>query len=401
MKSVAFIKLTALVSLLIIGLVIGCTDPPTKPDIDEEIDPPNIIVSVFPDIGTNLTEFQPSLLIVTESDSVIIGDGYQVRCDYDGDGVPDTDWLNDIPSTPTFQQYGPHELVLEIRDSLEIIDTSTCTIYVQELIQITPTNTSGFGQYNVDWARDGSNRMAYDSHGGDNWAYQSIFSVQYREGDIQRVSFHPDSTNYHFDQYPEWSPNGSTISCQSSLGLSLIDVESGERTVIDSHGHNFHSAWSPDGDRIAYSQGGATVIQTLETGRIDTLIDAEVGIGWSPDGAEIATTEIINPSYTRFRIHDATDYAIIESFLITARGFKVDYSPDGRWISVDFGIIGVDALLIDTESSKLLTLSADGLTDPHSLSWNHDGTMLGFSARPDRVDQVWDSIWAIEFPVAF
>jgi hypothetical protein len=79
MKSVAFIKLTALVSLLIIGLVIGCTDPPTKPDIDEEIDPPNIIVSVFPDIGTNLTEFQPSLLIVTESDSVIIGDGYQVR----------------------------------------------------------------------------------------------------------------------------------------------------------------------------------------------------------------------------------------------------------------------------------------------------------------------------------
>jgi len=396
MNSISLQKTFLLIVTIVLGLVMCCTDSPTKPD--DKVEPPSIIVTVFPDIGTKHTVFQPDLLIVTDSDSVSIGEVYQVRCDYDGDGVPDTDWLDTIPTTPTFEQYGSHELILEIRDTLEIIDTSICTIHVQELIQITPTNTSGFGQYNVDWAGDGSNRLAYDSHGGDNWAYQSVFSLQYPGGEPQRVSFHPDSTTFHFDQYPEWSPDGSTISCQSSLGLSLIDVETGERTVIDPHGHYFHSAWSPDGSRIAYSQGGATVIQTLETGRIDTLIDAEVGIGWSPDGAEIATTEIVNPSYTRFRIHDSTDYSVIKSFLITTRGFKVDYSPDGRWISADFGMSSVVALLIDTESFKFLTISTDGLNNPHSLSWNHDGSMLAFSASPDGVDQVWDSIWAIEFP---
>jgi len=397
MKSVAFIKLTALVSLLIIGLVIGCTDPPTKPDIDDEIDPPNIIVSVFPDIGTNLTEFQPSLRIVTDSDSVIIGDGYQVRCDYDNDGIPDTDWLDTIPPTSTFDQYGPHELVFEVRDTIEVIDTSSCVIHVQELIQITPINSGGFSQSNLDWAKDGSNRLAFDWHAGDNWAYQSIFTVQYPGGAPERVSFHPDSTTYHFDQYPEWSPDGSKIACHSSLGLCMIDLASSEREIIDSLGWTITLDWSPDGNKLVYVRDGALVVNNLIDGTIDTIFDATpYSVGWSPDGETFATLQYLTAPDGIFRIHDAHSFEVRKEILVHTRGYKIEYSPNGKWISTSFH--SNTATLYNSESMKTMSIKVDGLKGSHSFTWNHDGSMIGFSAWPEGVDGTHASIWAIEFP---
>jgi|GEM_PF-890129 len=380
--------------MCMLTLVMCCTDPLTKPD--DEVEPPVIIVSVFPDIGTNLTTFQPDLLIVSDSDSVVIGQGYQVRVDYDDDGVPDTDWLDVIPATPTFDFSGPHELVFEIRDSLDIIDTSICTIYVQDLIQVTPTNTSGYGHVNIDWSKDGTNRIAYDTHGGDPWAYQSIFVVGFPDGVPYRVSFHPDSSTYHFDQFPAWSPDGNRITCQSGLGLSIIDVATGEREVVDSRGYYLNSSWSPDGSEIAYLRSSVTVIQNLSTGLIDTLSEDHMAVCWSPDGQTLAAVELQDWVNGKLRFVNAENYSTINEIIIPIHGYKVEYSPEGDWISVGFNSANGTTCIVNANTGAICTIRVDGLANAHNPTWSSDGRMLAFSAKEADKDGVRESIWAIE-----
>lgn len=394
MNSISLQKTFLLIFTIVLGLVMCCTDSPTKPD--DKVEPPSIIVSVFPDIGTIYTEFQPDLNIVADSQPVSLGEGYQVRCDYDNDGVPDTDWLDTVPATSTFDQYGSHNLVFEVRDTIEIIDTVSCTVHVRELIQITPTNTSGYGQVNVDWSKDGTNRLAYDSHGGDPWAYQSIFVVQFPGGEPTRVSFHPDSSTYHFDQFPAWSPDGNRIACQSGQGLSIINLPTGERDVVDSRGYYFNSSWSPDGNKLGYLRSSVTVILDLSTGQIDTLSEDHLAVCWSPDGQTLVNVELKNWGNGSLRFLDAENLNLLDEINIPIHGYKLEYSPNGAWISTGLNQSNGTSCIVNTETHKVYTLSLDGLENAHNTTWSSDGTLLAFSAKVPNLADTKESIWAID-----
>ncbi|MBT4713235.1 MAG: hypothetical protein HOB84_00500, partial [Candidatus Marinimicrobia bacterium] len=159
--------LNAAIQIILVLVLISCPKSPTDPEDILEVDPREIVVTVFPDIGTNATHFKPNVYIVADSETIQIGESYQIRCDYDGDGVADTEWLDTIPRTPLYSTHGKHRLSIEIQHITGSVDSAYCEIYVQNLIEVTPPNISGEYENNIDWSRDGTNRIAYDAYGGE------------------------------------------------------------------------------------------------------------------------------------------------------------------------------------------------------------------------------------------
>jgi len=375
-------------------LLFFCEETP----VDEVKDPTwTINASVFPNIGTDQTTFQPTLLALLNGDTAQIGSDYQVRVDYDNDGTADTEWLDTIPKTQTFTQTGKHVLNLELRDTTGYIFTTLCSIYVQQLVQITPTNTSGNMQGNIDWSRDGSNRIAFDMYGADSGGNQNIYYVQYPDGEPVKVSSNPTPGDYFFDQFPEWSPTGDQIACYSSYGLDVINVESGLRTTLDARGSYIMLAWSPDGRWLAYWDGVSTLLYDFENGTAEELFNKPYQLTWSPDGSKIAIVTGSVPA-PELQIIDFNSKTLIHRYSVPAFGSKLEWSSDGRWISM--GFVEDTGYLFNTETETVHTFRVDGLIHVWYPGWSEDASLLAFEAQKNE-SGVWTSIWAIEFPDDF
>ena len=383
-------------SILVMLLFLSCDDSSTNPQQSGR----EIILTVSPDIGTNQTTFQPLVLIVNGDDTSSINPDYLVQYDYNDDGIAETGWIDSIPHTDTFNQHGRHTLKVIVKDSLGQMDSTSCYIYVQPLVQITPTNTSGSGQENIDWSRDGSNRIAFDTYGGEAGANQSIFIVDYPNGLPEKISFNPDSGNYFFDQFPEWSPLGDRIACASSNGLDIIDVQTHQRTTLDPGGDYAMRSWSPDGRWLCYwayrNHESKTMIHDFSADTTGVLFDEELFMTWSPDGSQIARRAYRGHT-TLLQIIGFPSKAIVAEYEIMIQDWSIDWSPDGRWISVGFNQSSEIAQVLHVESGKIYTIAIDNLIRAWYPSWSEDGTLLAFEAR-ENISGVWSSIWAIEWP---
>ncbi|MBT5465962.1 MAG: hypothetical protein HOK42_05975 [Candidatus Marinimicrobia bacterium] len=395
--------LNAAIQIILVLVLISCPKSPTDPEDIVEVDPREIVVTVFPDIGTNATHFKPNVYIVADSDTIQIGENYQIRCDYDGDGVADTEWLDTIPRTPLYSTHGKHRLSIEIQHSTGSVDNAYCEIYVQNLIEVTPPNISGEYENNIDWSRDGTNRIAYDAYGGELGANQSIFVMDYPSGTPIKISSSPNPGEYFFDQFPEWSPDGDKIVCSSSNGLDLITVGNGHRTTLIAEAGSTMKSWSPDGRWLIYWGGsggrGATYVYDFDTDSSLPLFENMGYAAWSPDGTQIAISEMVGPDQAGsfFKIIDFASGDTLAAIQISNPGDKLDWSPDGKWISMGFDNKKVLSLF-HIETGKILTFQPDPLTWCWWPSWSEDGTILAFEGQ-EAGGGVHLSIWAIEFPV--
>jgi len=102
--------------VLMFATILNCEE--SKYDPITEGPSIEIVAKVFPDIGTNVTRFQPDVYVVSDSDTVFVGENLLIRCDYNGDGQPDTDWLDTIPRTDVFDSHGKHTFNFEVKDTL-------------------------------------------------------------------------------------------------------------------------------------------------------------------------------------------------------------------------------------------------------------------------------------------
>ena len=356
------------------------------------------ILTISPDIGTSQTIFKPHIQIQDSSGAPSIESGYLYRVNYTADSNAVSVWLDSIPHSTLSFEPGEHTLVVVIQDTLGFLDTTSCKFYVQPLLQITPTNTSGHSQGNIDWSNDGSNRIAFDAYGGEAGANQSIFIVQYPDGEPVKVSFNPDSGNYFFDQFPEWSPQGDKIACASSNGLDIIDLSTHERTNLDPDGQYEMRSWSPDGRWLVYWDGpGRTVIHDFNMDTTGVLFDEQYFITWSPDGSKIARCNHVRNRREYLQIIDLNSREVVDEFEIPTHGWKIEWSPVRNLISLGFSTGGQSGFILNLESGVVFSFKPDGLLQSWYPSWSEDGSLLAFESKIN-APGVWTSIWAIEFP---
>jgi Tol biopolymer transport system component len=391
----SYFAMLSFFSILFVFTLLGCEDNGNNPTRDW-----NISISVLPDIGTTTTEFKPDVTVIGEMDSILEKTGFQFRCDYDNDGLFETDWLDTIPATPAYSQTGKHTINILARDLNGYLDTAACDIYVQELIQITPTNTSGHVQGNIDWSKDGTNRIAFDMTGNDPGSFRSIFIFKYPNGEFTQVSFNPDTTGYYGDQFPEWSPDGNKIAFYGEDGLDLVDLNTGARTNIRQDGNHIMLSWSPNGRWLFYWNNDAeTIIYDFTTDSTEVFFDEEYFVGWSPDGNKIATCKMGAWDNSIVKIIDFSSRNVLQEFAVPTHGYKLDWSPDGRWISLGFDYRYNAGFILDIETGRVYSWTPGNLIAVWYPSWSEDGSLLAFEALEEIEGMnTWTSIWAITFP---
>ena len=351
-----------------------------------------IVGEIFPDIGTNRTVFKPTINIFY-GDSLQSHYGFQFRLDIKNDNVFDTEWLDTLPSIPAFTNYWKYPVKILVRDNEDHLDSLVQAVYVQELIQITQPHPKYF-QGNPDYSRDGSDRIAFDMRTDNFGEGQVIWSVKFPGGDPVQISHYPDTNQYFYDQFPEWSPDGKKIACYSSNGVNIIDLDTGARTLVDSVGDNTVLAWSPDGNTLFYHKG-MTYIYNFTNDTSRKYSDERLAVAWSPSGDRIAQFDYSTTDSVELKILNFPSGELVEKYIVPSRFDKMGWSPNGRFISLGFRS-KKEHHTLDLETGNLISMVPGGLSSVWYPSWSENGSRLVFEGRSDAVRN--PVIWAIRFP---
>lgn len=132
----------------------------------------------------------------------------------------------------------------------------------------------------------------------------------------------------------------------------------------------WYDAWSPDGQRLLYANGGALYVYDARSERSRMLVGAEAGAGsWSPDGQLILYESIGRPGGV------PSDYYVIgkdgsgERRLDTISGNFTEWNewtPDGRSIAFfvrsPYGLTESSIAVVDVASGNLATLATFPVT---------------------------------------
>lgn len=191
-----------------------------------------------------------------------------------------------------------------------------------------------------------------------------------------------------------WSPDGRRIATTNGLHTAQIwNAATGEE--VARHDQPIVAggiSWSPDGRRVVSATGGNTAqLQVWDAATGRTLLSytdaASDSVAWSPRDNRIATTTIDNGIV----IVDATTGKDLLRFGANAYGNSLVWSPDARMLAAPSrGGVG----LWDAASGRHIGTIATDLTYLGAIAWSPDGTHLA-TANQDgtaRVYRVHDGV---------
>jgi serine/threonine protein kinase len=184
------------------------------------------------------------------------------------------------------------------------------------------------------------------------------------------------------------SPDGKRLAVKRNQNLWVVELEKGTALRITSTFSQM-PVWSPDGSRIAYSEGtsGLTVKPANGSGDAEGLLaGANFPSAWSPDGRFIIFVR--RGVKTRMDIYALPLFGDRKEYLILNSPFNEQtpsFSPDGRWLAYTSDETGNYEIYVQS-------FSADGKlgADKQRVStiggtypvWRRDGSELFFVA-PD------------------
>lgn len=382
MKRLAYFSL-----ILIIICFNQCLFESSSPnDNDSDIDGS---ISYHPMYGTAGTEFSFEVNLSCGNDIVNPDDGFLFKWDFDNDGVYDTDWLDTIEVQHTFISSGNKEIGLTFKDNEGKTGKSTLEMEVLEMVEIL-SNETGSSNGNIDWCPDGSNRIAFD-----NCCGGVLWSVEYPAGTV--IQLIPDAEDHPYHNFPEWSPDGSRIAFNDGNGLQYIDLTTGQYTIITPY-CNLDCCWSPDGNWIIYAGNYDTYIYSVAEDTSYKFLSGVYNLCWSPDGTQLAAYELPGESGITINIIDVESRSGVMGFTVPGVGSKLDWSPDGKWISLGF-TDDTELSVLEYETGDIVKLNLNGYQSLWYPTWSSDGTMIAFEGQINGNDDGLD-IWAVKVPDA-
>lgn len=201
---------------------------------------------------------------------------------------------------------------------------------------------------------------------------------------------HPFQRQYSRDRAevfrPSWSPDGTRVVYSDGLQLRILDVSSGNTTVIPNTQDGVWPAWSPSGDVIAFTRLLRTGSHNIgcgcyTAGRPEPALTLSRTI-YHDGNDRIGTLTLINPDGSNARTRGI--------------GEAPAWSPDGN-------------TLVFQRGSQLLRANADGMnavaipnTDfAYEPAISPDGRFLAFTRDPgqrDRINHIIpNDIWVVDF----
>jgi TolB protein len=214
--------------------------------------------------------------------------------------------------------------------------------------------TSPTPERDIAAATDLTGRIVYSSVEGDLWIVAA-------DGSHRRQLTH---SGQGIDYSPTWSPDGMRIAFRTTRGESPAGVDpsnifiinadgSGERQLTPARGAaagGLFPAWSPDGSRIAYSNGsGINLISPDGGGRRPLGVAGECSV-WSPDGS------------------------------------KLMFCSNG--VNRGEGVDNWDVFVMDADGANVRRLTSNVAQD-YPGAWSPDGTQIAFFSRRDGYGDVY------------
>jgi Tol biopolymer transport system component len=146
------------------------------------------------------------------------------------------------------------------------------------------------------------------------------------------------------DQHPAWSPKGDRIaySRDKGKGADIVEVKVGDpssaRPVFPAPGDDFTPAYAPDG-RLAFasSRSGNFELYLVDANRKLVQLtrdpDTELSPSWSPDGAQIAYTRVDQTGNADIWILRVATRKAVRITTDPADDSDPSFSPDGQQLA--------------------------------------------------------------------
>ncbi len=222
----------------------------------------------------------------------------------------------------------------------------------------TPSN-----EYEPAWSPDGS-RVAFS---GDRSGTRDIYAADPDGTGLLQLT---SGTATDFD--PAWSADGTqVVFTRLDVGYSLMVVDAdGSNLQTLLHASAFEAKYSPDGTRIAFSDGNdIAVMNSNGSGltRLTNTDDYDFSPDWSPDGSQIVFSSNRNgftpSSYYLYTIRsDGTGLLQLTSGYVFDAG--PSWSPDGRLIAFgrdttpDNGDTGIDLYVLEVAGGSIRQITS-------------------------------------------
>ena len=193
-----------------------------------------------------------------------------------------------------------------------------------------------------------------------------------------------------------WSPNGRRIAFSDGLRMWVMDADGTHVVCVDrTEGGRLGPgppAWSPTGRWIAYSASrrnpatntwerdiwvvrtdGSEVRRLLKTPHVD------YDVAWSPSGRRVAVTEVWTGELYVMNVDGTHPRALTPGFA----ALSPEWSPDGRTIVVEHALPNTSAMeweiwVVDVRNGRRHRLSPVSYEPARHPTWSPDGRMVAF-----------------------
>ena len=188
-----------------------------------------------------------------------------------------------------------------------------------------------------------------------------------------------------------WHPGETYIITAVGQHLNratVWNVQTGEvvrELSLNTPGDGLLLGWSPDGTRLAYSNGAEFLVQDFVTG--DTVMklvlpdeDYPQGIAWSPDGNYFATSYYHPQGTMGIHLIDAATGQIARDLLMNCSASIITWSPDSNYLAVS-GCYQPSTderlpVLWDVATGEASVVLDTYVSTDGTLSWHPSGKMM-------------------------